>query len=52
MTIYFTAELDGLADANLYLDTLTRTDTARDVALALEAYRYDITRRPTEPFPH
>lgn len=52
MTIYFAADLDGLAAANLYLDTLADTDTTREVALALEAYRYDATVRPPVPFPH
>ena len=52
MAIYFTFELAGVGDQVRYLDAITNTRTRSEVALAIEAYRYDIQTRPGRPFPH
>lgn len=53
MAIYFTFDLSGVAKNVHYLDALSDTRSANDVALAIEAYRYDLDdRRPRRPIPH
>lgn len=52
ISMYFTFDLEGLAAANLYLRILADTEGPRQVNFAIEAFRYDITRRERRFFPH
>lgn len=52
MGINFTFDLDGLANASAYLDSLAETPTRTQVALAIESYRYDVQTRARRQFPH
>ncbi|MCL2849686.1 MAG: hypothetical protein FWE61_06545, partial [Micrococcales bacterium] len=53
MEIYFSFDLEGLAQNVGYLDALADTRTRSQVALAIEAYRYDnVELRAPRPFPH
>jgi hypothetical protein len=52
MAMYFTVTVDGLAKRHLYLDRIEGTQTMRQVALAIEEFRYDLTPRPRRTFPH
>jgi hypothetical protein len=53
MHIYFAADLPGLARKNLYLDLIEDTHTIRQVALAIEKYRYELPKtRPPRAIPH
>ncbi|MEV4412012.1 DUF1152 domain-containing protein [Catellatospora sp. NPDC049609] len=53
MAMYFAADLDGLARHVHYLDSLERTRTPMEVALAIEEYRDGLDRtRARRPIPH
>ncbi len=53
MTLYFTFDLDTLAQRNLYLDRIENTVLIRQVSSAIETFRYDLpaTRKP-RTIPH
>lgn len=52
MSMYFTVDLDGLANRHLYLDRIEHTASLTQVALAIEEFRYDQATRPPRVFPH
>jgi len=52
MSLYFAVDLAALAGSVGYLDRLRDTATAVEVALAIEAYRDEVARRPARAFPH
>ncbi|WP_285631123.1 DUF1152 domain-containing protein [Lentzea sp. NBRC 102530] len=53
MGVYFSVDLDALAESVHYLPSLQETRTAFDVALAIEEYRESVDdRRPRRAFPH
>jgi hypothetical protein len=52
MGVYFTADLAILAAGVGYLAELAGTDTAVEVALAIEAHRDRVRRRPRRAIPH
>jgi hypothetical protein len=52
MAVYFAFRLDGLVKRHLYLDRIENTQTLRQVALAIEEFRYDLTPRVPRAFPH
>jgi hypothetical protein len=52
MGVYFSADLAILAESVGYLTELADTDTAIDVALAIEAHRDHVERRPRRAIPH
>ncbi|MEV7039791.1 DUF1152 domain-containing protein [Amycolatopsis sp. NPDC051061] len=52
MGVYFSADLAILAKSVGYLTELADTDTAIDVALAIEAHRDHVERRPRRAIPH
>jgi len=52
MAIYFTVELAALARRSLYLDQLADTVGARQVALRIDEFRYDVSSRKPRAFPH
>jgi hypothetical protein len=52
MAIYFTVDLGGLAHRSLYLERLADTYTSRQVASRIEQFRYQISTRPPQAFPH
>lgn len=53
MGVYFSVNLDALAARNLYLPRLEHTETAAEVALAIEDHRDEHEdRRPHRSFPH
>ena len=52
MGIYSAFDLPGLARRSLYLDRLTDTETAFDVARRIEAFRHETQHRPRRIFPH
>lgn len=53
MEMYFSFDLEGLAQNVAYLDALADTRTRAQVSLAIETYRYDIDEyRAARPFPH
>jgi hypothetical protein len=53
MALYFTFDLDALAQRNLYLDHIENTVLIRQISYAIEAFRYDLpaTRKP-RTIPH
>jgi hypothetical protein len=53
MGIYFTFDLDGLAARNLYLAQIENTIHFRQVAVAIQRFRYSLpaTRQP-RAIPH
>jgi hypothetical protein len=52
MAIYFTVDLAALARRSLYLDRLEDTVDARQVALRIDDFRYDVATRKPAAFPH
>lgn len=52
MAIYFTFDLDGVADQVEYLEALSQTRNRWEVAVAIGTYRYDARIRPGRPYPH
>jgi hypothetical protein len=52
MGMYFTLDLPGLAESVKYLPLLEDTETVMEVAMAIEAYRDTVDRRPRRSIPH
>lgn len=53
MALYFAFDLPTLAAQSLYLDQLTDTTTAQDIARVIETFRERLPRtRPRRTFPH
>ncbi|MGV9247687.1 DUF1152 domain-containing protein [Streptomyces sp. NPDC003710] len=53
MTLYFCADVPGLARRNLYLDRLENTALMRQISTAIETFRDELPRqRPPRAFPH
>lgn len=52
MAMYFTFDLIGLAEQNLYLDRIETTVGMRQVSSRIEEFREEITPRVPRAFPH
>ncbi len=52
MTILWAFDLEAVAKKNLYLGTLSETETARDVLLAIEAFQATVRSRPPAMIPY
>lgn len=52
MAMYFTFELSGVADQNLYLDRIENTIGMRQVASRIEEFRDKVTTRIPRVYPH
>jgi hypothetical protein len=52
IVIYFTVDLDALADRCMYLNRPEDTMGIRKVSLRIEAFRAEVTPRIRRAFPH